>query len=75
MKSKTVAYVLWAFLGLFGIHRFYCGKPLTGILWLCTGGLLGVGWCIDLFLVPGMVDVANARSKGSGQTIVNIVNT
>lgn len=58
--SKTVGYLLWIF-GFTGLHRFYYGKPLTGILWLFTAGLLGVGWLIDLFLIPGMDREASAR--------------
>jgi TM2 domain-containing membrane protein YozV len=33
--------------GAAGIHRFYVGKNKTGILWLVTGGLLGVGVLVD----------------------------
>lgn len=51
--SKTIGYILWIF-GFMGAHRFYFGKQLTGILWMLTGGLLLVGWIVDLFLIPGM---------------------
>ncbi|MBM80951.1 MAG: hypothetical protein CMJ78_10210 [Planctomycetaceae bacterium] len=51
--SKTIGYLLWVF-GFFGAHRFYYGKQLTGTLWFFTLGLLGVGWLVDLFLIPGM---------------------
>ena len=64
MKSKGVAYLLWFFFGCLGIHRFYCGKVLTGLIWLFTLGLFGFGWFLDLFLTSGMVDVANARMMG-----------
>jgi TM2 domain-containing membrane protein YozV len=59
LKSIGIAYVLWFFLGLLGIHRFYLNRVGTGILWLLTGGLLGIGWLVDLFLIPGMVRRAN----------------
>jgi TM2 domain-containing membrane protein YozV len=51
--SLTVGYLFWL-VGFTGAHRFYFGKPLTGILWFFTFGLLGVGWIIDLFLIPSM---------------------
>lgn len=60
--SKTIGYVLWIF-GFTGSHRFYYGKPITGLIWLCTLGLLGIGWLIDLFLIPGMDRKADLRYK------------
>ena len=60
MKSKGIAYLLWFFLGWAGIHRFYVGKVVTGIIYLLTFGLLGLGWFIDLFLLSGYVDTYNA---------------
>jgi len=39
----NVAWILLTFLGIFGGHRFYLGKWLSGLLWLCTGGLLMIG--------------------------------
>ena len=51
--SMAVGYILWIF-GFTGAHRFYYGKPITGTLWLFTGGLFGIGWLIDVFLIPGM---------------------
>jgi TM2 domain-containing membrane protein YozV len=62
MRSVLVAYILWFFLGLLGVHRFYCGRVVSGLIWFLTGGLLGLGWLIDIFLIPGMVDRANRES-------------
>lgn len=58
--SKTIGYLLWIF-GFTGSHRFYYGRPLTGTLWFFTLGLLGIGWLIDLFLIPGMDRDADRR--------------
>ncbi|APQ13251.1 membrane protein [Pseudomonas oryzihabitans] len=58
--SKVMGYLLWIF-GFLGAHRFYYGKPVTGTLWFCTFGLLGIGWLIDLFLIPAMDREADLR--------------
>jgi TM2 domain-containing membrane protein YozV len=58
--SKTIGYLLWIF-GFTGSHRFYYGKPVTGTLWFFTLGLLGVGWFVDLFLIPSMDRQADLR--------------
>ena len=50
-KSKMVALLLCIFLGWFGAHRFYVGKNRTGILYLFTFGLFGIGWIIDIILI------------------------
>ncbi|MBI1723826.1 MAG: NINE protein [Gemmatimonadetes bacterium] len=71
MKDKNTAYILWAasFVGVCGLQRIYVGKLGTGLLYLFTLGLFGVGQFIDLFLIPGMVEDANNRLlvQGLGQ--------
>jgi TM2 domain-containing membrane protein YozV len=57
---KTIGYVVWIF-GFLGAHRFYYGRPVTGTIWFFTLGLLGIGWIIDLFLIPGMDREADLR--------------
>ena len=58
--SVLVGYLCWIF-GFFGAHRFYFGKRKTGLLWFFTLGLLGIGWFIDLFLIPSMDRQADKR--------------
>jgi TM2 domain-containing membrane protein YozV len=58
--SKTIGYLLWIF-GFTGAHRFYFGRPVTGAIWFFTGGLLLVGWLVDLFLIPGMERAAGRK--------------
>jgi len=58
--SKVVGYGLWL-VGFTGAHRFYYGRPITGTIWFFTLGLLGIGWLIDLFLIPGMDRSADRR--------------
>lgn len=47
-KNKWVALVLCIFLGFLGAHKFYEGKILLGLVYLCTLGLFGIGWIIDI---------------------------
>ncbi len=65
MKSGPAAFVLWllCFVGLCGLHRFYLGRFWTGLLWLFTFGLLGVGQLIDLFLLPSMLRQSNLEHR------------
>ncbi|GAB4241170.1 MAG: TM2 domain-containing protein [Elainellaceae cyanobacterium] len=65
MNSKGTSYILWLtiFLGLGGMHRFYNGKMVSGLIWLLTGGLFGVGQIIDLLLIPGMVEDHNLKYR------------
>ncbi|MPM80234.1 hypothetical protein SDC9_127281 [bioreactor metagenome] len=51
VKDKGIALVLCLLFGVLGAHKFYEGKIGMGILYLLTGGLLGIGWLIDLFVL------------------------
>jgi len=57
-----VGYILWIF-GFTGAHRFYFGKPISGTIYFFTLGLLGIGWLIDLFLIPGLNRQASLRFR------------
>lgn len=58
--NLAIGYLLWIF-GFMGSHRFYYGRPVTGTIWFLTLGLLGIGWLIDLFLMPSMDRSAELR--------------
>ena len=58
----TIAWILLVFLGPFGIHRMYMGKWLTGILYLVTVGLFGIGYIYDMWTLNDQITVIN----GSG---------
>lgn len=47
------------FLGPFGIHKFMQGKPRIGILYLCTFGLFGIGWIIDIIFAANKLAATN----------------
>lgn len=59
----TVAWILLTFLGVFGIHRFYMGKWITGILYLCTGGGFLIGIIYDYWTLNGQIDEQNNRGR------------
>ena len=56
----NTAWILLTFLGLFGVHRMYMGKWLTGILYLATGGLFGVGYIYDYWTLNDQLSEINA---------------
>jgi TM2 domain-containing membrane protein YozV len=63
VKSTGIAYLLWCacLFGVCGLQRFYAGKMISGIIWLLTAGLLGLGQLVDLILIPGMIEEANRQ--------------
>jgi TM2 domain-containing membrane protein YozV len=69
MRSLTVSYLLAAlgFLGISGVHRFYLGKPITGIIWFLTGGLFTLGTIYDLITMESQVREANRYALPAGQ--------
>jgi hypothetical protein len=60
--NYTAAWVLLTFLGFFGIHRFYMGKWISGIIYLLTGGIFGLGYLYDLWTLNQQVSEVNSRS-------------
>jgi TM2 domain-containing membrane protein YozV len=76
-KSALLAYILWFFLGFFGVHRMYLGRIGSGIVMLVLHGLswltywiligwigfaiLGLWWLIDALLIPGITRDYNNR--------------
>lgn len=55
----SVAWLLLTFLGVFGVHRFYLGKWGTGLLYLLTLGLLGLGVLYDYWTLNAQVSDGN----------------
>jgi TM2 domain-containing membrane protein YozV len=55
----SVAWLLLTFLGFFGVHRFYQGKWVTGLLYLFTFGVLGLGVLYDYWTLNGQIDELN----------------
>lgn len=59
--DHTAAWLLLTFLGVFGVHRFYMGKWITGLAYALTGGLVGVGVLYDFWTLNGQVSDRNAE--------------
>lgn len=68
--NYTFAWVLLTFLGIFGGHRFYLGKWLTGFIWLFTGGLFLIGWLYDLWTLNEQIDEVNREAAGVSRVLV-----
>jgi TM2 domain-containing membrane protein YozV len=66
MSDKRIlpVFLLFFFLAWLGVHRFYVGKILTGILFIITFGGLGIWWIVDLILI-----VTGSFKDSDGQRI------
>jgi TM2 domain-containing membrane protein YozV len=62
-KDYNLAWILLTFLGLFGVHRFYLEKWVTGIIWLLTGGLLLLGYVYDYWTLNRQIDAVNTAAQ------------
>lgn len=60
----TVAWILLTYLGVLGIHRFYMGKWISGVLYLVSGGIFGIGVIYDFWTLNDQLSEANAAEAG-----------
>lgn len=56
----NISWILLTFLGLLGIHRFYMGKLFTGLLYLCSGALFGIGLLYDFLTLNEQISRINS---------------
>ena len=59
----NVTWILLTFLGVFGVHRMYMNKWLTGILYLLTVGLLGIGYIYDYWTLNEQLSQLNSEQN------------
>ena len=64
----SLAWILLTFLGLFGVHRMYMGKWVTGILYLLSGGLFGAGYIYDFWTLNEQITMINSVGSGRDQS-------
>lgn len=58
----NLAWFLLTFFGVFGLHRMYMGKWISGILWALTGGFFLLGWVYDYWTLNSQIDQINSGS-------------
>ncbi|MBM9604390.1 NINE protein [Desulfopila inferna] len=58
----SIAWLLLVFTGVFGLHRIYLGKWITGLLYLLTLGLFGIGYIYDLWTLNEQISEINGTS-------------
>ncbi|ABW67797.1 NINE protein [Desulfosudis oleivorans] len=58
----NIAWLLLTFLGVFGVHRMYMGKWITGIIYLLTGGLFLIGYLYDFCTLNNQITMINRSS-------------
>lgn len=62
-KSVVLAYLLWLFGGIFGLHLFYLERDAHAFLTWSTLGGYGLGWLSDVTKIPRYVRDANNDPK------------
>lgn len=60
----NIAWILLTFAGVLGIHRMYLGKWITGIIYLLTLGLCGIGVIYDFWTLNSQISLINAEMSG-----------
>ncbi len=61
--NYSIAWLLLTFVGLLGFHRMYMGKWPTGILYLLTVGLFGIGYIYDFWTLNDQVSLINGSRQ------------
>ncbi len=59
----NLAWILLTFLGLLGIHRFYMGKWISGLIYLLTGGIFGLGYIYDFWTLNDQISLLNGSDR------------
>ena len=60
--NYSLAFIFLTFLGIFGVHRMYMGKWISGLIYLVTGGIFGIGVLYDFWTLNDQVSIENQRA-------------
>lgn len=75
MSNKLKEILIVVFGGMFGLHKFLNGQIGMGLLYMCTGGLFGIGWISDIVKVAtGNMKIVNTGSLMGLKGIIAINN-
>ncbi len=58
----NLCWLLLTFLGAFGVHRMYMGKWISGLIYLCTLGLFGLGYIYDFWTLNDQISLINGTT-------------
>ena len=70
--NPIVELCLCIFLGYLGGHRFYTGKIKSGVLYLFTGGICGIGWLVDIILIALRLRQVSALKKSATHNVSTV---
>ncbi len=59
----SIAWLFLIYLGIFGVHRMYMGKWVSGFVYLLSGGIFGIGWLYDLWTLNSQISEVNVANK------------
>ncbi|MDY2985662.1 MAG: NINE protein [Synergistes jonesii] len=71
-RKPMVMLLLNLFLGCLGAARFYLGRMGMGILYLFTGGILGIGCFIDIFRFKSLTTMRNIEIANEIAASINV---
>jgi len=58
----SLTFIFLTFLGVFGAHRLYMGKWISGILYFLTCGIFGFGVLYDFWTLNDQVSIENRKA-------------
>jgi len=58
----SLTFIFLTFLGFFGVHRMYMGKWISGLIYLVTGGIFGLGILYDFWTLNDQISLENRRA-------------